>query len=444
MLFLDGVYVEWPDGMLFFRWVKAPSGDDRTRFTRARKRCTQRSCRRDAEFCSVAEERRHEVNPAKLRSLHEKPHGRSVEYNTAATESTPKPLIIDRQIRWEILRLLSSGLGMLILVFIGYSAAEELGRAAEGRVEVSAAMALIGLKTLIVLEVLLPSALFFSILATIGRMHRDGETLALYAAGVRPTRIIGSVATLSLVIALITALISISGRPWAYRESYRIEAEAAASFDLRKISSGRFVTLESVNFTTLIADALDLEHGQHRGVFLHRNHQGEDSRSEIIVAEAAELFTLNPEQAVAAKFYNGYHYSLDNSKRQDVTARFKELTANLRFEEARATYRRKAEPTSILAMSRKSKDIAEFQWRISTPVATLLLALMAVPLARSKPRESRFRIIFLAIALYIGVFSMAAVARTLIEQSKIGSTPGLWTVHLVLVLVLLGLLKARI
>jgi lipopolysaccharide export system permease protein len=77
-------------------------------------------------------------------------------------------------------------------------------------------------------------------------MHRDGEMLALYAAGVRPTRIIGSVAKLSLVISLMTALISISGRPWAYRESYRIEAEAAASFDLRKIAGGRFVTLESV------------------------------------------------------------------------------------------------------------------------------------------------------------------------------------------------------
>ena len=353
-------------------------------------------------------------------------------------------MIIDRQISWEIFRLFSGGLGMLILVFIGFSAAKHLNLAADGQMEMSAALALIGLKTLIVLEVLLPSALFFSILATIGRMHRDREMQALYAAGVGPARALGSVAKLSLVIALITGFISVTGRPWAYRESYRIEAEAAASFDLRKIDSGRFVTLESANFTTLIADGLDLEQGQHRGVFLHRNHQGELNRSEIIVAEAAELITLNPEQAVAAKFYNGYQYLLDNRKRQDVTARFKELTVRIRLEEARATYRRKAEPTSSLAISKQPKDIAEFQWRISTPVATLLLALTAVPLARSKPRESRFRIVIVAIALYVGVFSMAAVARTLVEQGKIGSAPGLWGVHLVLGLVLLALLKKRV
>jgi len=71
-----------------------------------------------------------------------------------------------------------------------------------------------------------PSALFFSILAAIGRMYRDTEMPALYATGVSPGGILESVAKLSLVIALITGFISIAGRPWAYRESYRIEAEA--------------------------------------------------------------------------------------------------------------------------------------------------------------------------------------------------------------------------
>jgi hypothetical protein len=33
MLFLDGVYIERPDGSLRFRWVKAPSGAELTRLT---------------------------------------------------------------------------------------------------------------------------------------------------------------------------------------------------------------------------------------------------------------------------------------------------------------------------------------------------------------------------------------------------------------------------
>ncbi len=353
-------------------------------------------------------------------------------------------MIIGRYISGEILRPFYAGLGMLILVFIGFSAATQLGLAAEGQMDMSAAFTLIGLNTLIVLEVLLPSALFFSVLAAIGRMYRDAEIPAMYSTGVSPTRILESVAKLSLVIALLTGFVSIAGRPWAYRESYRIEAEAAARFDLKKISSGRFVTLEKVKPTTFIADGLDLDKGLHTGVFLQRNFQGERRRTEIIVAEAASLLDLNPGQSVSGKFYNGYYYLLDNSEKQDVTLRFKELAINAPLGEAQANFRRKAVSTADLAVSRSPKDIAEFQWRMSTPVATLLLALTAVPLARSKPRESRFRIFIVAVALYVGVFSMASMARTWVEQGTIGPVPGLWVVHLVLGLVLLALLKPRV
>jgi lipopolysaccharide export system permease protein len=162
------------------------------------------------------------------------------------------------------------------------------------------------------------------------------------------------------------------------------------------------------------------------------------------VAEAASPLELHPGQAVSGKFFNGYYYLLDNRKQQDVTLRFKELAINVPFGEEQANYRRKAVSTGDLAVSRRPKDVAEFQWRMSTPVATLLLALTAVPLARSKPRESRFRIFIAAIALYVGVFSLASVARTWVEQGIIGSIPGLWGVYLVLGLVLLTLLKPRV
>jgi lipopolysaccharide export system permease protein len=153
---------------------------------------------------------------------------------------------------------------------------------------------------------------------------------------------------------------------------------------------------------------------------------------------------LNPGQAVVGKFYNGYYYLLDNTRQQDITMRFKEMEINAPLGESQENYRRKAVSTADLAASRNPKDIAEFQWRMSTPVATLLLALTAVPLARSRPRESRFRIFIVAIALYVAVFSMASMARTWVEQGTIGSLPGLWGVHLLLGLVLLALLKQRV
>ena len=96
--------------------------------------------------------------------------------------------------------------------------------------------------------------------------------------------------------------------------------------------------------------------------------------------------------------------------------KFETLIVRLDNEEAQEQYRRKAETTVNLAQSKEPKDIAEFQWRVTTPVATILLALMAVPLARSAPRESRMRNVLIAVGIYIGLFAMTSVVRTGREQ----------------------------
>ncbi|MEM0955284.1 MAG: LPS export ABC transporter permease LptF [Pseudomonadota bacterium] len=343
-------------------------------------------------------------------------------------------MIIDRYISREILKPFASGLGLLVLVFIGYSAALQLNLAAQGKLDMLTAFKLVGLNTLITLEVLLPSALFFSVLAAVGRLYRDAEMNALYAAGISRLRILEAVFKLTIVVALITGIISTAGRPWAYRESYRLEAEAAARFDLKQMASGEFVVIEGSDYT-FIAQDLDLERGLHKNVFLQKNHR-DRARTEVIVAETAALPSLNPTRAQIAEFHNGHNYLLDKKARNDVTLKFNRMVVKLANEEAQERYRRKAETTLTLAQSQDSKDIAEYQWRITTPVATLLLALIAVPLGRTAPRESRFRSFFIALAIYIGLLSVTAVLRTGIEQETIPRFPGMWSAHAVTALLL--------
>ncbi len=336
-------------------------------------------------------------------------------------------MIIDRHISWEILRPFCTGLGLLVLIFIGFSAARQLTLAAEGQLDMLTAFKLIGLNTLITLEILVPSAFFFSVLSAIGRLYRDSEMSAIYAAGVSRARVLEAVLKLALVVALITGLTSILGRPWAFRTSYELESQAAAQFDLKKMSAGEFVNMDGSDYTFIAGD-VDLERGLHKKVFLQKSYP-DQGRSEIIVAEAAAMPTLNPGQASQATFYNGYNYLLDTRERRDVTMQFKEFVILLPNEEAQERYRRKAATTLDLSQSSEPKDIAEYQWRITTPLATILLALIAVPLARSAPRESRFRNVAIALLVYITLFAMVSVLRTFIEQGKLGAIPGLWTAY---------------
>jgi len=124
-----------------------------------------------------------------------------------------------------------------------------------------------------------------------------------------------------------------------------------------------------------------------------------------------------------------------------VTLKFKNLIVRLDNQEAQEQYRRKAETTVNLAQSDQPKDIAEFQWRVTTPIATVLLALMAVPLARSAPRESRMRNVLIAVGIYIALFTMTSVVRTGIEQGRIGELPGLWGAYVVQAILLVVLVS---
>jgi lipopolysaccharide export system permease protein len=150
---------------------------------------------------------------------------------------------------------------------------------------------------------------------------------------------------------------------------------------------------------------------------------------QVLYAQEAFLPPVRFGEARSFELVDGYGYLLDRFGTRDITLRYKEMIVHIPSEALDTSYRRKAEPTMNLFNSDAPKDIAEFQWRISTPLATLVLALLAVPLSRSAPREGRHRSFFLAVLVYVGLFNMTSVARTWVEESKVASFPGIWWIY---------------
>lgn len=79
-------------------------------------------------------------------------------------------------------------------------------------------------------------------------------------------------------------------------------------------------------------------------------------------------------------------------------------------------YKSKSIASATLASSDYPKDKAEYQWRISTPLTTMLLALLAIPLSRSKPRHGRYAKLLLAFLIYAGYYNLIGISRTWVEQ----------------------------
>lgn len=338
-------------------------------------------------------------------------------------------MVLSRYITAEILKPMFWGIAGLVVVFSGYSFAVKLSQAAEGAIPLSIVARLIGLNSLIAMEVLLPTALYLSIISTLSRFHRDSEMTAMTAAGYGESRLIRSVLLLTVVVAVLVGAISLYARPWAYRQSYQIEADAQAEFDIRKIEAGHFIELQDAKYV-LFAGAVDKRRGILRDVFLQSEKGGgARQRVQVIYAREALMPPVRYGQQRNFEFRDGYSYLLSTRNSRDTTLKFKELIIPIPGIEKDTSYRRKAASTLNLSRSPETKDIAEFQWRLSTPLATFMLAMLAVPLSRAAPRQSRYGSFIVAIGVYTGLFILTSAARNWVADGKIPTLPGIWWVY---------------
>ena len=168
-------------------------------------------------------------------------------------------MIISRYLLREILGPLVVALGVLCALFTSFGAAAFLSDAVNGLLPMNMIFQVIGLRTLIALEVLIPISLYLAVVMALGRLYADSEMTALFALGLTTARLMGIVLGLSLCMAVIVAGLSLVVRPWAYARSHQLASLAAASLNTQNMQAGTFyggkngVQFEDVGLEILLA-----------------------------------------------------------------------------------------------------------------------------------------------------------------------------------------------
>ncbi|HXS26252.1 MAG TPA: LptF/LptG family permease, partial [Steroidobacteraceae bacterium] len=88
-----------------------------------------------------------------------------------------------------------------------------------------------------------------------------------------------------------------------------------------------------------------------------------------------------------------------------------------------------AAPTARLIGVRDRASQAELQWRFAMPVMCIVLAVIAVPLSRLKPRQGRYARLWVAVVLYLVYSNLIALGRSWIEHGTMPASIGLWWTH---------------
>jgi lipopolysaccharide export system permease protein len=333
-------------------------------------------------------------------------------------------MIIDHYLRREISVPLLAVSAVLVSIFVTFSLTRFLMDADTGLLLPSEIFQLTALKSLISLEVLLPLGLYISILVGLGRLHSDSEIYAMRASGISEMRVLQPIFGVAILLAVLIGLFSLFVRPWAYGMSYQIKARAEAATEVDRIRAARFYSFEESGRTVFVK-AVSGQGEKLEEVFIRSSHNGD---LQVITSTTGQLkYRVRPD------FHQLILHDASVYKRVgDGPDMFAELGTFAVWipagEPDPVGYKTKSSNTFELRLSEDNDDTAEFQWRVSTPLSALLLALLAIPLSRSRPREGRYARILGALIIYAVYFNLLNVSRTWVEQgtaSSIWWAPGL-------------------
>ena len=348
--------------------------------------------------------------------------------------------ILDRYIFREIAQTWLAVTMVLFFILLTNQFARVLGDVAKDKLPKDAIFQIIGLTGLQYLTILVPIGLFLSVMLALGRLYRDSEMPAMMACRVGPLDIYRPLSWILIPLVSGVAWLAMDVGPRALLEIERIGLEARRQADLASIEPGRF-TSDKTGGAVVYAEKV-LGPGIVENVFLQR--RADSGGVEVVIAERGEQRDSDDPNTRYFILYNGRRY-----EGEPGTANFRVME----FAEHGIPYRLpsvedpelepRAMRTAGLVASTDPELIAELHWRIGVPMATLILALIAVPLSRSQPRQGRYGRLAIGLLVFIIYFNLLSAGKAWLEQSAVPGYVGLWWVHALMLSFALGMLGVQ-
>ena len=336
-------------------------------------------------------------------------------------------MIIQRYIIREILKPAATICAVLVCIFGCYISTRYGEDAIQGLLPGSSVFQLILLRIVIALEVLLPTALFFSVVIALSRLYRDAELVAMFACGISITRVIKSVFLVALAGSLLVACLSLFLRPWAWHQFFQIKAEAEANFDLSRMTEGKFYKTGN---RTIFAGKIDQQKNRASQIFIET--QRANSRRLIYSDQAIQYRDKTTGKPVLL-FQGGHLYEFSNINDNGLIFEFESSAMPLEPKQIiEQEYKVKAAATKTLFHSSNLEERAELQWRLTAPLSTILLALLGIPLSRSAPRQGKYANTFGAIGIFAVYYNFSVLTKKWMAQGVIAALPGIWWGQLLL------------
>ena len=339
---------------------------------------------------------------------------------------------LDRYLSSEFAQACFAALVVLMMVSLGGIVADVLGEIARGQVPPALLLSQLGLRVLAFLPLILPLALMLGLMLAAGRLYRDAEMPVLASVGMGPRRLLRPLLAVAVPVLAVIALCSLWLGPMANRQSEAMLAAANRNLLISGLEAGKFIELPGGGGVVYVGSVSADGRGLGR-VFVYRQ---DEARLDVTTARTGQMaldgsgdrfLTLTDGFRVEGPLQQGKDYRLMRYAANDIR-----LPAS---EDERAGDDPALASTGALLNDARPQAAAEFHRRLAPPLLALAFALLALPLARSPPRQARHGRILVGFLAYLFATMLMLLGADWLAVGKLPMAAGLWW----LLLPLLGL-----
>ncbi len=336
---------------------------------------------------------------------------------------------VQRYVLREVIQTWVAVTGVLVSIVVSNQLSRVLGRAATDEYGRHVVFDLIALGAVMNLSVIVPVSLLLSIVLALGRLYHDSEMSALQGCGFAPARLFPPLYCFAVVVAVGLAWLSFFQVPRADREAQLLRQAAVKEAQFGQLDAGRFRSFVSGGGDAVFyAERVD-EEGLLHNVFVRRESAG---RIEVALAETATYSKAASNGMHFVTLFNGRRYEGVPGRNDFRVIEFREhgIPIVTPGDTVAGTQDPDTKPTRQLIGSSALSDVAQLQFRASSPIMALVLTLVALPLSRLRPRQGRYARVGFAIVVYFVYSNLLSAAKVWIEKGELSPAIGVWWVHI--------------
>ena len=349
--------------------------------------------------------------------------------------------IISRYLQKNIIVFLVSIFFIISFIVFGNQFVSIVQKSVEHGIPFQELVPIIGFNMLRDLPIIFSLSLFLAIIISISQMYKNSEAIVINSFGIGDKGLIYYIQPIVILSFVLVFVLTIYVVPWAKQQKSNAEDETVNASEFSFITEGKFESFKNGEIVFYASESSSINKAGQQNleeIFIYVSNKVSPV---IVLASTGIKYTDSTSQSIYLRLKDGVRYEglpgEINKNILDFDLYDLEIVSG-EVQKTLSNFSAIEEKTSIDLLTDGGLPAnAEMQWRISQPLSIIILSFIGILLGKTSPRTGKGINLLAGIVVFMIYNNGLLVAKNSIERGDLTPFIGLWSIHIIVILLAL-------